>query len=161
MWSPGAPVRRLTGSLCLVLVEEATTVPTFPGALYVLDPPSEPGRLREGPELTDEEGRSVVPFVALVEPPLREVIRVEGITLQVHPDAAVHMDPDQPVVLTGYACDNRYTVTASLPFRSFLVALDHARHGPPDPSFRGFCDPVRSDSGSCLHSERPWSCTLD
>ncbi|HII69734.1 hypothetical protein [Methanopyrus kandleri] len=133
MGSPGAPVRRLTGSLCLVLVEEATTVPTFPGALYVLDPPGEPGRLREGPELTDEEGRSVVPFVALVEPPLREVIRVEGTTLHVHPDAVVHVDPDQPVVLTGYACDDRHTVTAVLPFRSFLVALDHARHGPPDP----------------------------
>ncbi|WP_456482282.1 hypothetical protein [Methanopyrus sp.] len=145
----GAPVRRLTGSLYLVLVEDVTTVPTFPGALYVLDPPGEPGRLRQGPELTDGEGRSVVPFVALVEPPLREVVRVEGTTLHVHPDAVVHVDPDQPIVLTGYARDDRYTVTSALPFRSFLAALDHARHGPPDPyelfeAFTVLYDPIQA-----------------
>ncbi|WP_457619353.1 hypothetical protein [Methanopyrus sp.] len=149
MGSLGAPVRRLIGPLCSVLVEEATIVPTFPGALYVLDPPDEPGRLREGPELTDGEGRPVVPFVALVEPPLREAVRVEGTTLHVHPDAVVHVDPDQPVVLTGYARDDRYIVTAALPLRSFLVALDHARHGPPDPyelfeAFTILYDPIQA-----------------
>ncbi|MHC1580915.1 MAG: hypothetical protein ACXQTC_04390 [Methanopyraceae archaeon] len=142
---PGARTRRFHRDLYLV-EPEADTLPVFPGALYVARPPREEG-IRELPETEDERGNAVRPFVALVDGPVDDQVNVDGETLRVHPEAVVHQDPDQPLVLTGVEREGEYLVTAGLPLRAYLMAREYARCGAPSPhdlfeAFSVLYDPI-------------------
>ena len=141
----GARARRLHRGLYAV-DPESDTLPVFPGALYVARPPRSEG-IRELPETEDERGRPVRPFIARVHGPPDDRSRVNGSPLRLHPEAVVHWDPGQPLVLTGVEREGEYLVTAGLPLRAYLTALWYARHGPPRPhdlfeSFTILYDPI-------------------
>ncbi|MEO2240723.1 MAG: hypothetical protein ABGY09_01490 [Euryarchaeota archaeon] len=142
---PGARTRRFHRDLYLV-EPEADTLPVFPGALYLVKPPGRKG-IRELPEAEDERGRPVRPFAALVDGPVKDLVCVDGETLRVHPEAVIHQDPDQPLVLTGVEREGERLVTAGLPLRAYLVAREYARRGTPRPhdlfeAFSVLYDPI-------------------